>query len=216
MHPRSKFFEANATQALRQPSLQAALKQLEQGFVAGRAACYEALPEFEALRDRAEEVLNHTLENLDAYLLEYEARVIETGGQVHWASTADEARRIVVDICNQAGAGNVIRGKSMIGEEVGINDALEKAGFEVTETDLGEYILQLAEEPPSHIVAPAIHKTKDEISDLFHSRHRELGYHERLTDRSALVAEARQVLREKFQQADVGITGANFLIAETG
>ena len=216
MQPDSHRFKANATVALHQPNLQAALKQLELGFVAGRASCYNNLPEFEALRDRAESVLNHTLENLDAYLLEYETRVIEAGGRVHWAATPEEAREIVIGICRDADAKSVIRGKSMIGEEIGINDALEGAGFEVTESDLGEYILQLGKEPPSHIVAPAIHKTKDEISDLFFDHHQPLGFTERLTDRSALVAEARQVLREKFLNADVGMTGANFLIAETG
>ena len=216
MQPNSRHFKINAEAALREPNLQAALKQLEQGFVAGRQRCYEALPEFEKLRDKAMEILDHTLDNLDSYLLEYEQRVIEAGGLVHWASSADDAREIVVQICRDAEAKSVIRGKSMIGEEIGVNEALEDAGFEVTESDLGEYILQLAEEPPSHIVAPAIHKTKDEISDLFHERHRSLGFSERQTERSALVAEARQVLREKFLQADVGMTGANFLIAESG
>ena len=215
MKPQSSRFKANATVALHQPNLQSALKQLEMGFVAGRARCYADLAEFEALRDRGEKVLNHTIENLDHYLCEYEKRVIESGGQVHWASTAEEASAIVTKICRDAGARSVIRGKSMIGEEIGVNTALEEAGFEVTETDLGEYILQLAEEPPSHIVAPAIHKTKSEISDLFHERHASMGY-ERQTERSALVAEARSVLREKFLAADVGMTGANFLIAETG
>lgn len=216
MQPRSHQFKENAGEALRESSLQAALKQLELGFVAGRAKCYRDLPEFEALRERAEQVLNHTLEHLDHYLCEYEQRVIESGGQVHWASTPAEAQQIVLEICREAGARTVIRGKSMIGEEIGINDALEAAGFEVTESDLGEYILQLAKEPPSHIVAPAIHKTKDEISDLFLEHHRALGYDQRLSDRSALVAEARAVLRQKFINADVGMTGANFLIAETG
>ena len=216
MQPHSRDFRANAEAALREPNLQAALKQLELGFVAGRQRCYEALPEFESLRDRAKDILDHTLENLDAYLLEYEARVIESGGKLHWASTPAEAREIVIRICRDAEAKTVIRGKSMVGEEIGINDALEAAGFEVTETDLGEYILQLAKEPPSHIVAPAIHKTKDEISDLFLAHHRHLGFTHRQTERSALVNEARQVLREKFLTADVGMTGANFLIAETG
>jgi len=216
MQPHSRDFRANAEAALREPNLQAALKQLELGFVAGRQRCYEALPEFESLRDRAKDILDHTLENLDAYLLEYEARVLESGGKLHWASTPAEAREIVIRICRDAEAKTVIRGKSMVGEEIGINDALEAAGFEVTETDLGEYILQLAKEPPSHIVAPAIHKTKDEISDLFLAHHRDLGFTQRQTERSALVNEARQVLREKFLTADVGMTGANFLIAETG
>ncbi|MEM7562992.1 MAG: lactate utilization protein B [Pseudomonadota bacterium] len=216
MDSKSRHFQANATVALHQPNLQAALKQLEVGFVAGRAERYAQLPEFETLRNCAEEVLNHTLEHLDHYLCEYEARVIESGGKVHWASSAAEASNIVTQICRDAEASSVIRGKSMVGEEVGVNEALEAAGFEVTESDLGEYILQLAEEPPSHIVAPAIHKTKDEVSDLFHEHHRKLGFSERLTDRSELVAEARAVLRQKFLNADVGMTGANFLIAETG
>ncbi len=216
MQPNSRHFQANAESALREPNLQSALKQLESGFVAGRQRCYDALPEFEALRDRAKEVLDHTLDNMDAYLLEYEARVLESGGLVHWAGTPEEAREIVIRICRDAEAKTVIRGKSMIGEEIGINDALEASGFEVTETDLGEYILQLGKEPPSHIVAPAIHKTKDEISDLFLEHHRDLGFTQRQTERSALVNEARQVLREKFLAADVGMTGANFLIAETG
>jgi L-lactate dehydrogenase complex protein LldF len=216
MRPASRHFIANADAALHEPNLQAALKQLELGFVAGRRRCYDALPEFEALRERAREVLDHTLENLDAYLLEYEARVTESGGRVHWAQTPAEARDIVVGICRDAEARGVIRGKSMIGEEIGVNEALEAAGFEVTETDLGEYILQIGKQPPSHIVAPAIHMTKDEISDLFVKHHRELGFDQRLTERNALVAEARAVLRRKFLAADVGMTGANFLIAETG
>ncbi len=216
MQPQSKQFKENASVGLSEPNLQAALKQLELGFVAGRASCYQNLPEFEALRERAEQVLDHTLENLDHYLVEYEQRVIESGGQVYWASTPARAQEIVLNICREAGAQSVIRGKSMVGEEIGINEALEEAGFEVTESDLGEYILQHAQEPPSHIVAPAIHKTKDEISDLFLDHHRELGFDQRLSERSALVAEARQVLRQKFLNADVGMTGANFLIAETG
>jgi L-lactate dehydrogenase complex protein LldF len=216
MQPVSRHFQANAQAGLREPNLQSALKQLELGFVAGRQRCYAALPEFEALRDKAKEVLDHTIDNLDTYLLEYERKVVESGGQVHWAETPAEAQEIVTRICRDNGASSVIRGKSMIGEEIAVTDALEAAGIEVTETDLGEYILQLAKEPPSHIVAPAIHKTKDEISDLFYEHHRDLGFTQRLTERSALVNEARLVLREKFLAADVGITGANFLIAETG
>ncbi len=216
MQPRSREFRASAVDALHRPALQAALKQLGNGFVGGRARARAALPEFESLRERAEQLLDHTLEHLDEYLLEYEQRVIEAGGKVHWASTPEEARQAVLDICREAGARKVIRGKSMIGEEIAINEALEEAGLEVTETDLGEYILQLGGEPPSHIVAPAIHKTKDEISELFHRHHAALGFTERQTERSALVAEARAVLRRKFLEADVGITGANFLVAESG
>ncbi len=216
MEPLSHDFKIRSGKALKDPILQSALDDLSLGFVESRRKCVEALPEFETLRDLGKNICDHTLANLDFYLRRYEEKVIESGGNVHWASTPDEACRIATDICRQAKAKKIIRGKSMIGEEVGINDALDEAGFETTETDLGEYILQLAEEPPSHIVAPAIHKSKDEISDLFQVHHADRGFTERQTERTALVQEARQVLRESFVSADVGITGANFLIAETG
>jgi len=104
----------------------------------------------------------------------------------------------------------------MVGEEAGVNDALEAAGIAAIETDLGEYIIQLAKEPPSHIIAPAVHKTKEQVADLFHEHHQQYGRVEKINDRAALVQEARVILREKFRNADVGITGANFLVAETG
>ena len=104
----------------------------------------------------------------------------------------------------------------MVSEEIGLNEVLEKDGIQVAETDLGEYIIQLAGETPSHIIAPAIHKTRDQITELFYQHHRELGYGERVTRRDAIVDEARGVLRSAFARADVGITGANFLVAETG
>ena len=186
------------------------------GFIDKRRAAVDALPEYPQLRRIAREIKEHTLQHLDYYLERFEARVREHGGHVHWASTPAEARAIVLDVCRAAGAKRITKGKSMVGEEIALNEALEAAGFEPIETDLGEYIIQLANEPPSHIIAPAIHKTRDQIADLFHARHAQYGLHERRTEPTALVGEARTVLREKFQTADVGITGANFLVAETG
>ena len=209
-------FPARARSALNNPELARALAKARTGFVDRRLAVVETLPEFQALRRTAREIKEHTLHHLDYYLERFEARVQEHGGHVHWASTPAEARDIVLDICRAAGAKRVTKGKSMVAEEIGLNDALEGAGFEVIETDLGEYIIQLANEPPSHIIVPAIHKTKDQISDLFHAHHAKYGLTERQTEAAALVGEARAVLREKFQSADVGITGANFLVAETG
>ena len=209
-------FPARARSALNNPDLARALARARTGFVDRRLAVVETLPEFQALRRVAREIKEHTLHHLDYYLERFEARVREHGGHVHWASTPAEARAIVVDICRAAGAKRVTKGKSMVAEEIGLNDALESADFEVIETDLGEYIIQLANEPPSHIIVPAIHKTKDQISDLFHAHHAKYGLTERQTEATALVGEARAVLREKFQSADVGITGANFLVAETG
>ena len=209
-------FPARARSALNNPDLARALARARTGFVDRRLSVVEALPEFQALRRTAREIKEHTLHHLDYYLERFESLVHEHGGHVHWASTPAEARSIVLDICRAAGAKRVTKGKSMVAEEIGLNDAMEDAGFEVIETDLGEYIIQLANEPPSHIIVPAIHKTKDQISDLFHAHHAKYGLTERQTEASALVGEARAVLREKFQSADVGITGANFLVAETG
>ena len=209
-------FPARARSALNNPDLARALARARTGFIDRRLAVVETLPEFQALRRVAREIKEHTLQHLDHYLERFEARVREHGGHVHWAGTPAEARAIVLDICRAAGAKRVTKGKSMVAEEIGLNDALEGAGFEVIETDLGEYIIQLANEPPSHIIVPAIHKTKDQISDLFHTHHAKHGLTERQTEATALVGEARAVLREKFQSADVGITGANFLVAETG
>ncbi|MCP4088228.1 MAG: lactate utilization protein, partial [Gammaproteobacteria bacterium] len=130
--------------------------------------------------------------------------------------TPEDAQNIVRDICKRVDAKLVIKGKSMISEEVALNEALEGDGLDVVESDLGEYILQLAKEPPSHIIAPAIHKTKAQISELFYNAHKKLGFNKKLDTVPDLVNEARQVLRSRYLEADVGITGANFLIAETG
>jgi L-lactate dehydrogenase complex protein LldF len=209
-------FKANATVALQDIKLQRALARAKGGFVDKRAAAIAALPEFERLRATAREIKEHTLSHLDYYLERFESRVLAHGGQVHWARTPAEAQAIVVDVCKRAGAHRITKGKSMIGEEIAVNDALEGAGFEVVETDLGEYIIQLAKEPPSHIIAPAVHKTRDQVTELFHEHHAQYGLHGRVTEIPAIVNEARAVLRGKFVTADVGITGANFLIAETG
>jgi L-lactate dehydrogenase complex protein LldF len=209
-------FTQRASIAIHDHRLQAALANASGGFVHKRAQQVSALPEFEALRERARDVKEHVLANLDAYLERYEAEVTRQGGQVHWASTAEDARRIILEICRKADAKTVTKGKSMVSEEIGLNAALEAAGHEVIETDLGEYIIQLAKEPPSHIVAPAVHKTREQVADLFDEHHRPLGYTRHLTEVGEMVDEARQVLRQHYFRADVGITGGNFLIAETG
>ncbi len=216
MLPQSRQFKQRAASALEDATLQAALSRAGGGFVDSRAKVVRLVSEFERLRDTGSAIKNHTLENLDYYLERYEAEVIERGGHVHWAKTAEDACRIAVEICRRADAKTITKGKSMVSEEVGLNEALEAEGLEVIETDLGEYILQLAKEPPSHIIAPAIHKTKDQISDLFQASHAKYGLNERLTEVPALVNEARGIMRDNFIRADVGITGANFLIAETG
>ncbi|MEJ2058874.1 MAG: LutB/LldF family L-lactate oxidation iron-sulfur protein [Gammaproteobacteria bacterium] len=216
MNPQSHAFKHNVEAALDDVQLQQALRNVGRGFVVKRRSALDALPEFEALRVAARDIKDRTLARLAEHLERFEAAATQAGAQVHWARDAAEACDIVVNLCREAGAKRVAKGKSMVGEEIGINPALEAAGFEPIETDLGEYILQLAHEPPSHIIAPAIHKTRGQIADLFREAHRVHGLGEHLETVPDIVNEARQVLREQFLSADVGITGANFLIAETG
>ncbi len=216
MKPTSHAFKQNAREALADPQLRRALGNVPTGFIQKRANARARLPEFDDLRDVARDIKNHTLAHLDLYYDAYEQRVTAAGGQVHWAETAADMRRIVLDICRAEGARVVTKGKSMIAEEVALNEHLEAAGLEVVETDLGEYIIQLRHEPPSHIIAPAIHLNKEQVEESFRARHAGLPEDRKLDDAPALVGEARQVLRQKFLSADVGITGANFLVAETG
>lgn len=170
--------------------------------------------DFEELRSHVRRVRQHSLDNLDHYLKRYEKHAVANGNQVHFARDSEELNGIVLDICQQHGASRIAKGKSMITEETGLNSTLEQAGLHVTETDLGEYIIQQAGETPSHIVGPARHKSAAEIRELFLEKHK-LGDRE-LATQSDLVAEAREVLRSEFLSADVGIIGANALIAENG
>jgi len=209
-------FKSNVRDALRDGQLQTALSGLPTGLVAQRAAARARLPEFEALREAGREIREHTLNHLDLYLEAYEKTATAAGAHVHWAATAADARDIVGRICREANAKIVTKGKSMISEEIALNAHLEAAGHEVVETDLGEYIIQIRGEHPSHIIAPAIHVTPEQVEADFRARHTHLAKGRVLSEPARLVAEARGVLREKFIKADVGITGANFLIAETG
>ncbi|UZJ44949.1 LutB/LldF family L-lactate oxidation iron-sulfur protein [Marinimicrobium sp. C6131] len=207
-------FIARSRGALDDDNLQQALEKAGSGFVHKRQAAIERVPNFEAMRDRALRARQRALKNLDVYLLHFEKKVQEAGGQVHWVETPEQMRETVVGLCRQYEAKTVTKGKSMVGEEVELNEALEEAGIEPQETDLGEYVIQLAHERPSHIVAPALHKTKAQVQALFRENH-PLGERD-LDAVESIVNEARDVIRERFLQADVGITGANMLIAETG
>ena len=209
-------FKANAVEALDDEQLQRALGKVQVGFIDKRQQAADALSEFERLRDNAKAIKDHSLEHLDLYLEAYEEKVSESGGHVHWASTAQDARDIVLDICRKAGAKTVTKGKSMISEEIAINDHLEANGMTPVETDLGEYIIQLRGEAPSHIIAPAVHVLKEQVEADFREEHTHLPADRNLDEPETLLDEARTVLRQKFLDADVGITGANFLVAETG
>ena len=209
-------FKEQARTALDDRILQDSFARIGGKFGDARAAAVAGLPEFDALRDEGLAIKNHVLEHLDVYLERFEAAVTARGGTVHWASTPAEAREAILAVARAAGARTVTKGKSMVAEEIGLNPFLEQNGVTPIETDLGEYIIQLADEPPSHIIAPAVHKTKAQVSDLFHEHHARYGKTRKLTDGGDLVAEAREVLRQKYIDADMGITGANFLVAETG
>ena len=209
-------FNLNAREALDDAPLQRALGHVRKNFIQRRADAAAKVPEFEALRDSARDIKNHTLAHLDLYLEAYEKAATAAGAKVHWARDAQEANRIIIDICRARGAKTVTKGKSMISEETGLNSALEAAGMTPIETDLGEYIIQLRGEHPSHIIAPAVHLNKDQVEADFRRVHTHLPRERDLTEPTTLLAEARAVLRQKFIEADVGVTGANFLVAETG
>ncbi len=205
-------FPGAVRQALTDATLQAALVRLTGTLMAGNRRGYAALADSDRLRDHAKRIKEHTLAHLHQYLEQLEASVRKLGSHVHWAADADEARRIIVDIANRAGCKRAVKSKSMTSEEVHLNPALEAAGIEVTETDFGEFVIQLAGERPSHLVAPAVHHTRESIARLMSQR---LG--ERLPDDArSLALTGRRVLRDKFYHADLGITGVNFAVAETG
>lgn len=171
------------------------------------------IPEWEQLREMASQIKGHTLTHLDEYLTTFEAKAIQNGIQVHWAKDAAEHNEIVGRILRKHGAKKLVKSKSMLTEECHLNPFLEQQGIEVIDTDLGERIVQLRHESPSHIVLPAIHIRKEEVGETFHKH---LGTEKGASDPQYLTEAARQHLREKFLAADVALTGVNFAIAETG
>ena len=206
-------FRRRAGDALDDRFLQQALTIATTKFIDLRREAFGQFPEGEELRDRARAIKEATLQRLDHYLEQLIDNVERLGGHVHVASTPEDARRIILEIAARTGTRMAVKSKSMATEEIHLNDALEAAGITPVETDLGEYIIQLAHERPSHIIAPAIHKTKGQVAELFA---RELHRPDVPADPEALTAIARAELRERFLQADMGITGANFAVADTG
>lgn len=171
------------------------------------------VPDWEALRERAEALKRHTLDHLDTYLESFETRATEAGAVVHWAEDAADLRRIATELLRARKVERVAKSKSMLTEECGLNAHLESCGIQVVDTDLGERIVQLQGEPPSHIIVPAIHRSRQEIGALFHER---MGTPRGETDPEKLTRAARRDLRNRFLAAQAGITGVNFAVAETG
>jgi L-lactate dehydrogenase complex protein LldF len=178
-----------------------------------RAAVVSESPDWQELRTAASEIKAHTMRHLDEYLLQFEKTCTAAGGHVHWASDADEANRIAIEIMRQYGNNEAIKIKTMTSDEIGLNEALEREGMRVHETDLAELIIQLGHDRPSHIVVPALHKNRSQVREIFRERMNLPDLGDRPED---LTAAARHYLREKFLTVKTGICGANFLVAETG
>jgi len=205
-------FRENSVRALEDAALRAAMKQAADTFGTKRADAFAPVADLEALRDRASDIREEVLANLTMYVDRFVASATHAGAVVHRANDAAAARELIRKILADRGARRIVKGKSMVSEEVDLNSHLEAAGMEVVETDLGEYIIQMEGETPSHIIVPAIHKNRRQVGKLFADR---LGvpYSD---DPQVLTKIARKALREKFLTADAGISGANFAAADTG
>ncbi|KXJ53711.1 lactate utilization protein B [Neptuniibacter pectenicola] len=206
-------FYQNVKDALAQPDLKMIIRRTTDKAEAKRAEAIANFPGFENARKQGQKVKDHTIKYMDHYLAEFEKNALAQGTIIHWASTAEEASKIVLDICRQHEAKKVTRSKSMLGEEIGLSHALDNSGIERVETDLAEHIIQLAGDPPSHIVWPAMHRSREDVIKLFREYHKDPTYSEEIID---LVRSARRDLRTKFLTADIGISGSNFLLADSG
>ena len=204
-------FRTNAVQALDDPALRATLRNITETFTQKRADAVSSLP-FEEWRDQASALRLQVLDNLEDYIGRFAGNATRAGATIYRAKEAAAAREIVASILRDRGATKVVKSKSMVSEEIHLNDYLESQGIEAVETDLGEYINQLAREAPSHIIVPAIHKNRRQIGELFAEK---LGA-DYTEDPTALTKIAREILRQEFLSAQAGITGANFAVAESG
>lgn len=208
----SAHIHERARAVLRDARLQDAYQSSTLRLYGKRLHGIEGVPGFERLRDRGQAIKRDVIEHLDTYVDQFAASVERHGGQVHWAATGDEVCAVVREIAERAGVREFVKAKTMVGEEVELGASLAAAGIRALETDLGELIVQLAGDRPAHIVAPAIHKTRQDVSDLFV----EHLHSERTTEPERLTAIARRTLRESFARAEMGLSGANFAVAETG
>ena len=209
----SPSFQKAAIPLLQDTQLRANVRHATDVIQRKRAAVVGETPDWQELRSAASAIKAHTLRHLDDYLLQFEQACTAAGGQVHWASDADEANRIIAGLVRQYGGTDVIKIKTMTSDETKLNDALEREGIRAHETDLAELIIQLGHDKPSHIVVPALHKNRNQVREIFREQMHlpELG-----NKPEDLTAAARAYLREKFLSVNIGLCGANFLVAETG
>jgi len=206
-------FTQNVIDALAQPDLKSIIRRTTDKAETKRTEAVGNFPNFDNARTQGQKVKDHTIKFMDHYLAEFERNALAQGTIVHWASTAEEASKIVMGICNDHKAKKVTRSKSMLGEEIGLTHAFDNSDIERIETDLAEHIIQLAGDPPSHIVWPAMHRSREDVVKLFREFHSDPTYSEEITD---LVRSARRDLRTKFLTSDIGISGSNFLLADSG
>lgn len=213
MHIGDQDFKKRVTKGLDDDFMRGAVRSAQGRLQTNRANAADELGDWEDWRQLGSEIRQHTIEHLDYYLHQLSEKVAELGGHVFFAETGEEANEYIKKVAKEKEAKKIAKSKSMVTEEISMNEALEEMGCEVVETDLGEYILQIDDhDPPSHIVAPALHKNKEQIRDVFHDK---LGYGN--TEKpEELALFAREKLREEFLEADLGITGCNFAIAESG
>ena len=213
MTSRATFYE-RVDNALKDRALGAAMSRATTTLMAGRRRGFDGFTHADEVRDHARAIRAHTVARLGDYLRQFETAVTAHGGHVHWAETAEQAVAIVAGIARQHGCRSAVKSKSMVSEEIELNDALAKAGVDVLETDLGEFIVQIDRDHPSHIVAPIIHKSKEQVAESFRTK---LGAApDDLKDVPSMTAFARRTLRAGFLKADMGISGGNFGVAETG
>lgn len=210
---RPENFKQNVAKALAQPDLKTIIRRTTDKAEHKRAEAIANFPEFDKARLQGQKIKDHTIKYMAHYLAEFEKNASAQGAIVHWASTGEEASKIVLEICRNHNAKTVTRSKSMLGEEIGLTHAFDNSEIERIETDLAEHIIQLAGDPPSHIVWPAMHRSREDVIKLFRQYHKDPTYSEEIVD---LVGSARRDLRLKFLNSDIGISGSNFLLADSG
>lgn len=206
-------FKENVSKALKDKQLRKNFKSAMNSMILKRRNLFSDEAEIEQLRILGNAIKKRALSKLPELLEQLEKKCTQNGINVHWAETASEANNLVLEIMKKHKATRMVKGKSMVSEEIHLNKFLHEHGIEVMETDLGEYIIQLANETPSHIIVPAIHKNKDQISRLFHEKIPNTPYTEDVEELNAI---ARRILRQKFYEGQVGLSGVNFAVAETG
>jgi L-lactate dehydrogenase complex protein LldF len=206
-------FTKNVSQALKDKQLRKNFKFAMGNFILKRQQIFTDKKETERLRELGNAIKRRALSRLPQLLEELEKKCTQNGIQIHWAETTTEANQHVLSIMNAHSATRLVKGKSMVSEEMGLNEFLQRKGIEAAETDLGEFIIQLNNEKPSHIIVPAIHKNKEQIAQIFHEKLPDTPYTEDVEELNAI---ARKTLRQKFFEAQVGLSGVNFAVAETG